>query len=146
MTKLTELEKQKVKEQVEFIKQYRELIHKGKFYRLQSPFENNITAWMVVSDDKKEAIVGWYKVLNDVNESFKRIKLKGLNENLNYYIEQKGEYHYGDELMNLGMITSDYAVGDPCNEEILPYREDEKELYCNGSRDFLSKLFILKLK
>ena len=41
---------------------------------------------MVVSDDKKEAIVGWYKVLNDVNESFKRIKLKGLNENLNYYI------------------------------------------------------------
>ena len=99
---------------------------------------------MVVSDDKKEAIVGWYKVLNDVNESFKRIKLKGLNENLNYYIEQKGEYHYGDELMNLGMITSDYAVGDPCNEEILPYMEDEKELYCNGSRDFLSKLFILK--
>lgn len=70
--------------------------------------------------------------------------LKGLNENLNYYIEQKGEYHYGDELMNLGMITSDYAVGDPCNEEILPYMEDEKELYCNGSRDFLSKLFILK--
>ena len=144
LNELTELEKQKVKEQVEFIKQYRELIHKGKFYRLQSPFENNITAWMVVSDDKKEAIVGWYKVLNDVNESFKRIKLKGLNENLNYYIEQKGEYHYGDELMNLGMITSDYAVGDPCNEEILPYREDEKELYCNGSRDFLSKLFILK--
>ena len=144
LNELTELEKQKVKEQVEFIKQYRELIHKGKFYRLQSPFENNITAWMVVSYDKKEAIVGWYKVLNDVNESFKRIKLKGLNENLNYYIEQKGEYHYGDELMNLGMITSDYAVGDPCNEEILPYMEDEKELYCNGSRDFLSKLFILK--
>ena len=80
LNELTELEKQKVKEQVEFIKQYRELIHKGKFYRLQSPFENNITAWMVVSDDKKEAIVGWYKVLNDVNESFKRIKLKGLNE------------------------------------------------------------------
>ena len=48
LNELTELEKQKVKEQVEFIKQYRELIHKGKFNRLQSPFENNITAWMVV--------------------------------------------------------------------------------------------------
>ena len=31
LNELTELEKQKVKEQVEFIKQYRELIHKGKF-------------------------------------------------------------------------------------------------------------------
>ena len=144
LNELTELEKQKVKKQVEFAKEYRELIHKGAFYRLQSPFENNITAWMVVSDDKKEAIVGWYKVLNDVNESFKRIKLKGLDENLNYYIEQKGEYHYGDELINLGMITSDYAVGDPSNEKTVPYKEEEKELYCNGSRDFLSKLFILK--
>ena len=39
----------------------------GTFYRLSSPFENNVTAWMVVSEDKETAIVGWYRVLNGIN-------------------------------------------------------------------------------
>ena len=39
---------------------------RGRFVRLRSPFEGdgNETAWMVVSDDRRQAIVGFYQVLN----------------------------------------------------------------------------------
>src|SRR5699024_2150510 len=63
VTKLSEEDKLSVKQQTEFFKQNRDLIHNGLFYRLQSPFEKNETAWMVTSNDQENAIVGYYKVL-----------------------------------------------------------------------------------
>ncbi len=62
LNKLTEEEIAQVKEQIRFMKRYRGLIQFGDFYRLSSPFEKNVTAWMVVSGDKREAVVGWYKI------------------------------------------------------------------------------------
>lgn len=53
IAKLSEEEQEEIKKQVEFVKQYRGLIQKGTFYRLLSPFEGNIAAWIVVSEDKK---------------------------------------------------------------------------------------------
>lgn len=67
-----------VKEQIQFVKKYRSIFQKGTFYRLQSPFTHNTCAWMVVSEDKKQAIVGEYRVLNEVNAPYKRIYLQGL--------------------------------------------------------------------
>lgn len=56
---LSEEELKQVKEQVAFMKKYRKLIQvDGDFYRLLSPFKGNETAWMVVSQDKKQAIAG----------------------------------------------------------------------------------------
>ena len=49
------------------MKKYRSIFQYGTFYRLKSPFERNIVSWMVVSEDKSQAIVGYYKILNDVN-------------------------------------------------------------------------------
>ena len=46
-----------VKQQITFMKEYRELIQFGTFYRLKSPFEGNETVWMTVSEDKKQR---WY--------------------------------------------------------------------------------------
>ena len=65
--RLTEEEKEEVKAQITFMKQYRHLIQYGTFYRLLSPFEGNETAWMVVSEDKTRASVGYYKALQSVN-------------------------------------------------------------------------------
>ena len=48
----------KVKEQITFMKDYREIIQFGTFYRLKSPFEGNETVWMVVSQDQNTAIIG----------------------------------------------------------------------------------------
>lgn len=57
LTKLTKKEKKNMKEQITFYKDNRKLLQFGDFYRLESPFEGNTTAWMIVSKDKKEAIV-----------------------------------------------------------------------------------------
>ncbi len=59
---LTEAEREAIKKQTAFMKEHRSLIQYGTFYRLQSPFAGNEMAWMVVSEDKKEAIVGWYRM------------------------------------------------------------------------------------
>src|SRR5699024_9634276 len=78
LNKLSLEEIEEVKQQIQFMKNYRGLLQYGTFYRLKSPFEGNETIWMVVSDDKKTAIVGWYRVLNGVNMPYTRVKLEGL--------------------------------------------------------------------
>lgn len=107
LNKLSEKEIEQVKEQIIFMKEYRNLLQFGTFYRLKSPFEGNETAWMVVSEDKKDAIVGDYKVLNTSNKPFERLPLKGLDEELCYQIKDIDGVFYGDELMNVGIITSE---------------------------------------
>ena len=128
---LTADEQEEVKGQIAFMKQYRQLFQFGTFYRLQSPFEHNTSAWMVVSDDRKEAIVGWYRVLNGVNLPYTRLRLKGLTEDLPYRVNGGRDIHYGSELMNAGLITTDASSGQAQgNEEMC--------------RDFESRLYILK--
>lgn len=112
LNKLTEEEQKEVRGQIEFMKQYRSLFQFGTFYRLKSPFEGDgTTAWMVVSGDKKEAIVGVYKILNGANMPFSRLLLKGLDPDCRYSNSVDGRLHYGDELMNAGLITTSINAG-----------------------------------
>ena len=87
------------------------MIQKGTFYRLLSPFEGNIAAWIVVSEDKKDAIMGYYKILNDVNCPYRRLCLHGLDEKMECTIEGVDGVYSGRELMKAGMITSDPSAG-----------------------------------
>jgi alpha-galactosidase len=132
LNRLTEEEQEEVKEHTAFMKQYRHLFQFGTFYRLRSPFESNETAWMVVSEDRKEAIVGWYRVLNEVNVGYDRVKLAGLDPDFCYEIEGDKETYYGDELMHAGLITSDASSGTITATE--------------QGRDFDSRLYILKAR
>ncbi|MGM9616417.1 alpha-galactosidase [Butyricicoccus sp.] len=127
---LTEEEREMVRKQVAFMKEYREVLQFGTFYRLISPFESNFMSWMSVSEDKEIAVVGWYKVLNTVNGAYHRVKLSGLNPNTRYQINGT-EIYRGDELMNIGLITTDSSAGQ-CLDGDIP------------SCDFDSKLFVLK--
>ena len=97
-------------EYTQFMKDHRELIQFGTFYRLSSPFEKNETGWMVVSDDRKEAIVGYYRTLAKVNAPFTRLYLRGLDPETSYEVSGEGVF-YGDELMNAGLVTSDVSTG-----------------------------------
>lgn len=130
LNKLTGEEQEEVKRQIAFMKEYRELIQYGTFYRLRSPFEGNYTSWMVVSADKKTAIAGWYKTLNQVNAPFSRVRLQGLDPELCYRLEGSSQSFYGDELMNTGLITSDAMCGE--------FKDKEP------SRDFDSRLYVFK--
>lgn len=133
LNKLTEEEIREVKEQIQFMKKYRELLQFGAFYRLKSPFEGNETVWMVVSEDKKTALVGWYRVLNTVNASYTRVLLRGLNPDTLYENVENGTEHFGDELMNLGLLTTDVTAGEATGNE-------------PPCTDFESRIYILKAK
>lgn len=130
LQKLSDEERKVVRQQIAFMKQYRQVLQFGTFYRLQSPFEHNIAAWMVVSDDRKTAIVGYYKILNDVNCEFRRLRLKGLDPDRKYRIEEKENWFYGDELMEAGLVTTDASAGQATFGE-----------FCT---DFWSKIYVLK--
>lgn len=130
ITKMTDEELDQMREQVVFMKLHRELIQKGTFYRLRSPFAGNETAWIIVSEDLKEALVGYYRVLQPSNAPFSRLKLQGIGRNIKYSVNGEEE-HFGDELMQIGIITSDYAAG--------VWKKGRE-----GQGDYMSKLYYLK--
>ncbi|MHC1681857.1 MAG: alpha-galactosidase [Clostridiaceae bacterium] len=107
LTKFTEEEKEEVKAQVAKYKELRELIQFGDMYRLLSPFEGNETAWMVVSEDKTEAFVAYFRVLALPNDPIKRLNLRGLDSDKEYKLSGKVGIYGGDELMYAGLIIPD---------------------------------------
>jgi alpha-galactosidase len=108
---LTEEEQRQVAEQVRFMKQHRRLLQQGTFYRLQSPFESNESAWIVVSEDRTQAIAAYFRILQPVNTGYRRLKLAGLDPDMQYRISDRSYTCRGDELMHAGLVLSDYASG-----------------------------------
>ena len=104
LTKFTDAEKTAVKEQVAFYKSVRALVQNGDMYRLRSPFEGNDTAWMFVSADRSDALLGHFRVLAEPNPASCRIKLRGLCPDTMYRLEQTGRIYGGDELMYAGIF------------------------------------------
>jgi alpha-galactosidase len=104
LTKFTEEEKEEVKGQVVEYKELRELIQFGDLYRLASPFEGNETAWMIVSEDKKEAFVAYFRVLAIPNGPINRLHLRGLDPDREYSVSGKQVTYGGDELMHAGLV------------------------------------------
>ncbi len=66
---------------------------------------------MAVNENRKDAIVGWYRVLNLVNAPYTRLRLRSLNPKLCYKDSAARNCYYGDELMNIGLITTDSTAG-----------------------------------
>lgn len=128
LNRLTEEELSEVKAQISFMKEYRELLQFGTFYRLKSPFEGNETVWMVVSEDRKTALVGYYRILNGVNMPYSRVRLQGLCGDFLYENVTEGTKHYGDELMNAGLVTSDSSSGEVW-EGVKPCTDYESRIY-----------------
>ena len=131
-------EKEVIKEQIKFYKENRSLIRTGDFYRLLSPFESNETAWMVVSKDKTEVVIGYYQVLSKSNHGFKTLKLQGLDEEIEYFSVDSDKSFFGDELMNCG-----YKFGHDIFNE-LGHKNTEEEIRKTG--DFKSKIIRLVAK
>lgn len=145
LNRLPETELEKIREQIAFMKEYRAIIQFGKFYRLVSPFEDggNVTAWMVVAEDQKTALVGYYRILEPVNSRYCKLRLAGLGGDFLYHvsIHDKGPHGgfkdlqvYGDELMSSGLIVSDASSGD------------NKEKYDGTNGDYQSRVYVLSVE
>jgi len=132
LNQLSSEELAEVRKQIAFYKRHRELIHNGTFYRLQSPFKRDgQTAWMLVSQDQNTALLGTFKILNQVNRSHQRLQLKGLAVDKVYRLE--GRSYTGAELMRVGLVTTDASSGQ------LLEASEQKPSY-----DFDSKLWLFE--
>ncbi|WP_117169926.1 alpha-galactosidase [Paraliobacillus sediminis] len=112
VTTMSDADKEKVSEQVRFYQENRKLIQTGRFYRLLSPFEGdqNNASWMVVSEDKQEALVGYYQILSRPNPVGRRIRLTGLDPEQRYQIDGIDGYFYGDQLLQAGIEIDRYRT------------------------------------
>ena len=109
---LGEEELNEMKEQVKFYKENRELVMTGDYYRLLNPFTSRHSAWMYVSEDKREALV--YYVVKNARPSNETIylNLKGLNPTAKYNVD--GKIMSGRTLMNHGIIIDDAEHDGDC--------------------------------
>ena len=114
ITKLSDEEKEMIKEQIKNYKEIRETIQFGDYYRLSSPFESNDVAWMFVSKDKKEVVVSFVRQSALPHPKFESLKLVGLEEDASYEIVGEDAVFFGDELMYVGLnvpeLVGDYAA------------------------------------
>ncbi|WP_416147554.1 alpha-galactosidase [Salipaludibacillus sp. HK11] len=110
--KLSEEDREIIKNQIKFFKKHRSLLHGGTFIRLMNPTTNQ-AAWMVRNGDGSAAIVGYYNILAGANPAqAKKLRIPSLNPNEAYKIvsfepdgevDEKHERLMGDELMNSGL-------------------------------------------
>jgi alpha-galactosidase len=121
-TALSDDERATVQGQIEFYKAHRELFQRGRFVRLRSPFQGdgNEVAWMAVAADRREAVVGHYRVLARPNQGPSRLRLRGLDAKTVYRVsvwppgndeiaKMNTGLRGGDELMRVGLtIGSEY--------------------------------------
>ena len=76
LDELSKLELVEIKKQVEFYKAHRELLQFGNFYKvLDKHYPGDNASWLVLSHDKKEAIISYFKGVQTVHT--KETFLKG---------------------------------------------------------------------
>ena len=112
---LTEDEKEAVKAQVEDYKKYYDLIHNGDYYRLASPQgDSGFTAWQFVSGDKTRTLLNLVITHVRANAPDLWFKLRGLDPEKRYRLDEDGRIYSGSALMNAGisipMIMGDYPA------------------------------------
>ena len=100
---LKEEELQQVRTQILRAKALQQTLLYGDFYRLQSPFEGNDTAWITVSKNRKEAVFLFVRAQAQAETLPPVVYLRGLDETASYVVEETGERYSGAELMQLGI-------------------------------------------
>lgn len=85
LTGLNPAQEKSVKAQIEFYKAHRDLFQRGRFYCLAAPGADKGGAWMVVSEDRRQAAVLEMTGLVRPNAPLPPLRLAGLDETLLYH-------------------------------------------------------------
>lgn len=118
LNQLSEEEKTVVAKQVTHYKEYQSLIYNGDYYRLANPFEDGMSAWSWISEDKKTILVQGVLFRAKPNVLRKTLRLMGLEAKKNYKIAGTEEVYTGVALMSGGVLLQ-RAVGDDVFFEIV---------------------------
>ena len=100
---LSDEEKEEIRAQIKTFKKYEMLINEGTYWRLTSPFEDEVAAWMSVSRAKDRALVSVVRLYAEANAAACYVKLKGLEPDAVYIEEDTGMQYTGAALMNSGI-------------------------------------------
>ena len=106
LMKLSEEEKQEIREQIAEYKSYASIIQNGLYYRLSNPTTEEICAWEFVHTDEKEQSKVLLNIVMQVihgNMTVNYVKLQGLEEMAVYREEKSGKRYTGAALMYGGM-------------------------------------------
>ena len=130
VTKIPEEDRNIIPAQVEMYHKYNDLVRMGDYYRIASYSENHeYDCYMVVKDDKSEALVTFIQVLNQANYHSRKVHLQGLDPNKKYrleYVDEKNDIskgegvdriYGGDVLMSAGLLIQ-RPFGDFCGKLI----------------------------
>ena len=97
-------EKAEIRAQLAQYREYQELIREGDYYRLSNPFQDNFAAWMVVSDDRSQALVSVIRLTAEANPPAAYVTLKGMEEDAFYREKTTGKVYPGAALMEAGIL------------------------------------------
>lgn len=100
-----------VSKQVEEYHEIEDLILNGDLYRTENPMESNYFGFMIVSKDKKEAVLTAYRRMGSVNNEMKLLKVAGLDAEKVYHVSGLDMTLKGSTLMNVGVAPM-FAGGD----------------------------------
>ena len=107
ITKIAEEDREQIPGQVEQYHKYNHLVQSGDYYRIASwSSEKPYDCWAVVSKDREEVLVTCVQVLASPNRNSYCMRLKGLDSEKLYCLEETGEIFGGDELMQCGILIS----------------------------------------
>lgn len=106
LNKLTEEEKELVKEQIAEFHKYYSLTHEGTYYRLTTPRER-FFAWQFVDEEKDHALQTLVMTSAEGNPLPVHTKVKGLDPDKNYRCLYNGHVHSGRTWMNGGLTLSE---------------------------------------
>ena len=87
--RLSEEDKEEIRDQIRIFKTYYDLIQSGRYYRLSEIGEESYEAWEMVSEDGSEALVSLVVTDPQPNQALIHLRLKGLDPD--------GEYIMTDE-------------------------------------------------
>ena len=98
ISKMSDQDKEEVKEQIEDYKKYFDLVQDGDYYRLTKP-EEDFTVWQFVSRDREKSLVNAVMTSAKANAPDYIIRLKGLDPESRYKEEGSGKIYQGSALM-----------------------------------------------
>lgn len=117
LAKLSDEEKETVRNQIKFYKKWGQIIHTSDMYRLKSPFETNHMSMEFVSEDKKYVIIMYSSIMGNPNKETDKLYLKGLDEDAYYKNTETGRVYNGSLLANIGItminkgdFTSEFII------------------------------------
>lgn len=109
ITKLSLAEREVIKQQTSEYHKYSDLIRMGDYYRIASFAENHMyDCYMVVSKDKREALLTYVQVRGVPNVKSRKLKLQGLDENATYALVGSSEKYRGEILVKAGFLFKDF--------------------------------------